>query len=169
MARSYKEYLSSVTTFVFKMGGVLASAEIALSLKGEPQVSFHLKDLYAIKQCARNGIRVILLNDLPEFSLPEPWAQSKTVEVANVPSAQLRDIPHLFELLRARPEEVLFMGYDNPDLHLAKAAAVATCPADASMEMKQHCQYVSTFKGGAGSVRDVVEQTLRVKGIWAEP
>ena len=40
-------------------------------------------------------------------------------------------------------------------------------PADACSEVLQTAVYISEYKGGAGAVRDIIEQVLRVKGMWA--
>ena len=40
-------------------------------------------------------------------------------------------------------------------------------PADACSEVLESVIYVSEHNGGAGAVRDVIEQVLRVKGMWA--
>ena len=40
------------------------------------------------------------------------------------------------------------------------------CPEDAAHEIKEICHYISPKSGGAGCVRDVVEQTLKAHGTW---
>jgi 3-deoxy-D-manno-octulosonate 8-phosphate phosphatase (KDO 8-P phosphatase) len=41
-----------------------------------------------------------------------------------------------------------------------------TCPADAVPEIKEVAKYISPYEGGKGCVRDVLEQAMKVKGIW---
>ena len=36
------------------------------------------------------------------------------------------------------------------------------------LEIKGIAEYISPIVGGAGCVRDVIEQTLRVQGKWAD-
>lgn len=45
---------------------------------------------------------------------------------------------------------------------------VPTCPHDAAYEVKQVAVYISSFNGGRGCVRDVIEQVLRLNGKWGE-
>ena len=49
---------------------------------------------------------------------------------------------------------------------MLKRAGVSTCPADAAVEIKDMCDYVSHCDGGKGCVRDVIEQVLRLHGQW---
>ena len=44
---------------------------------------------------------------------------------------------------------------------------IPVAPADACSEVLQTAIYISEHKGGKGAVRDIIEQVLRVKGIWA--
>ena len=58
------------------------------------------------------------------------------------------------------------MGDDIPDYHVMKRVGVAACPNDAVTEIKNISIYVSDKKGGEGCVRDLIEQVMRVKGVW---
>ena len=48
-------------------------------------------------------------------------------------------------------------------------AGLATCPSDAVVEIKSISEYISTFPGGHGCVRDVIEQVLKLQGKWFNP
>ena len=65
-------------------------------------------------------------------------------------------------------EHILYMGDDLPDLEVMQKVGLPACPHDAATEIKEIAEYVSPIIGGAGCVRDVIEQTLRVQGKWAD-
>ena len=65
-------------------------------------------------------------------------------------------------------EHILYMGDDLPDWEVMKKVGLPTCPQDAATEIREIAKYVSPFIGGSGCVRDVIEQTLRVQGKWAD-
>ncbi len=65
-------------------------------------------------------------------------------------------------------ENILYMGDDIPDLEAMKLCGIASCPADAAPEIKEISIYVSDKTGGNGCVRDVLQQTMRLHGKWAE-
>ena len=67
-----------------------------------------------------------------------------------------------------KPEEILYMGDDLPDYEIMQVAGLATCPSDAAEEIKAISKYISTFPGGRGCVRDVIEQVLRLQGKWKQ-
>jgi 3-deoxy-D-manno-octulosonate 8-phosphate phosphatase (KDO 8-P phosphatase) len=60
----------------------------------------------------------------------------------------------------------LCMGDDLPDVALLQGAGIAACPADAAPEIKAVSHFISTFNGGRGCVREVIEKVLRLNGHW---
>jgi 3-deoxy-D-manno-octulosonate 8-phosphate phosphatase (KDO 8-P phosphatase) len=65
-----------------------------------------------------------------------------------------------------KPEEVLYMGDDLPDLEVMKFVGLSCCPADAVPEIRQAAKYISPFDGGEACVRDVIEKVLKQNGHW---
>ena len=66
-----------------------------------------------------------------------------------------------------KPEEIVYMGDDAPDIEVMLKVGVACCPKDAVTDVKEVADYISHKKGGAGCVRDIIEQVLRVQGKWS--
>jgi 3-deoxy-D-manno-octulosonate 8-phosphate phosphatase (KDO 8-P phosphatase) len=62
--------------------------------------------------------------------------------------------------------ETVYIGDDIVDIPVLKLAGLSVCPADASEDVKKCVDMVSSFKGGEGAVRDVIELVLKAKGLW---
>ena len=60
----------------------------------------------------------------------------------------------------------MYMGDDIPDIPPMKLIGLPTCPQDAVPEVKAVSKYISHKNGGHGSVRDIIEQVLKVQGHW---
>ena len=60
----------------------------------------------------------------------------------------------------------MFVGDDVPDYEVMARCGCACCPADACADIKSVSRYVTTCAGGMGCGREVIEQTLRAKGLW---
>ena len=60
----------------------------------------------------------------------------------------------------------MFVGDDIPDYEVMSRCGCACCPADACDDIKSISRYVTTCAGGMGCGREVIEQTLRAKGLW---
>ena len=67
---------------------------------------------------------------------------------------------------RLKPEEIIFMGDDIPDLRVMQCVGLPACPADAAPEVKAISKFISERPGGKGAVRDVIERVLKVQGKW---
>lgn len=65
-----------------------------------------------------------------------------------------------------RDEEILYVGDDIPDIEVMTTCGLPCCPKDAAPEVKEVARYISHQKGGYGCGRDIVEQVLKVKGLW---
>jgi 3-deoxy-D-manno-octulosonate 8-phosphate phosphatase (KDO 8-P phosphatase) len=64
-------------------------------------------------------------------------------------------------------DNLIYMGDDIPDLECMREVGIPVAPADACSEVLEQALYISEYNGGAGAVRDVIEQVLRVQGRWA--
>ena len=64
-------------------------------------------------------------------------------------------------------DNAIYMGDDIPDLECMRKVGIPVAPADACSEVLDTAIYVSEYNGGAGAVRDIIEQVLRVQGKWA--
>jgi 3-deoxy-D-manno-octulosonate 8-phosphate phosphatase (KDO 8-P phosphatase) len=65
-------------------------------------------------------------------------------------------------------EETAYMGDDLPDIPLAVRAGLAVAVADAAVELKAACHFITNARGGEGSAREVIELILKAQGRWEE-
>jgi 3-deoxy-D-manno-octulosonate 8-phosphate phosphatase (KDO 8-P phosphatase) len=63
-------------------------------------------------------------------------------------------------------KDMLYMGDDIPDYHPMQYVGLACAPADAAPEIRHIAAYISSFNGGQGCVRDVIEKVLKLNGHW---
>ena len=73
------------------------------------------------------------------------------------------------EILRRQQvsdEAVAYMGDDVVDLGVLGRAGLSAAPADAVEEVRTRVHWVSSFPGGAGAARELIELTLRAQNRW---
>ena len=61
----------------------------------------------------------------------------------------------------------MYMGDDMPDLLAMKEVGLSVCPNDAATDILNIADYISPVSGGKGCVREILEQAMRLKGIWS--
>lgn len=169
MERNYKEYLASITTFVFDVDGVLTDGSIQISTEGELLRTMDIKDGYAMKHAIDQGFTVAVISGGKNEGVRSRLKGLGLTDVYLGCEDKTEQIDEFMDIYDIRPEQVLYMGDDIPDLYPMKKVAMPTCPQDAVPEIKEISKYISHKKGGQGCVRDVIEQVLKVQGKWLQP
>lgn len=166
MSRNFKEQLADIRAFAFDVDGVLTDGTLYLHPSGELLRTANVRDGYAMHRAVAMGYPVAIITGGSSESLRLRYAALGLHDLylgcADKPSA-LIDFCSRHGLTSA---QVLYMGDDLPDYHVMRMAGLATCPQDADSEIKQISAYISNFDGGHGCVRDVIEQVLRLNGLW---
>lgn len=166
MGKTYKEKLNEVSAFVFDFDGVVTTGRIAFSPSGERIVEFFAKDVYALERAVAEGFPVaVVARDVPQAV--DDFLGSLRVELILENKGKHPDI--LASFIRDHnlsPDRILYMGDDIPDIELMTAFGMSACPSNAAEEVKSISDYVSLERGGAGAIRDVIEQTLKVRNRW---
>ena len=139
-----------ITCFVFDVDGVLTDGNLFILPDGVMARRMNIKDGFALQLAIKRGYRVLIITEI--------WMQAE----------DKRAILELFMQQKGlRKEEVLYMGDDMPDLAVMQLAGLPCCPADAAEEIKELSVYTSSYKGGEGCARDVIEKVLKLNGQWS--
>lgn len=162
---SYKEKLNHVNTFIFDMDGVLTNGT-AFIYKGDVLRNFYSKDGYAIQYAKKMGYQLFVISGGYSEDLDKKLENLGMTEVVLNASNKVEVFQRLAEQYGLKVEHCLYMGDDIPDIPLLKLAGVSACPHDGAPELRMMVDYVSPHTGGKGCVRDVIEQTLKVRGDW---
>lgn len=166
---NYKVRLAAITTFVFDVDGVFTNGEIFFREEGETIRALNAKDGYAITTALEKGFQIAVITRGDSKIVKELFEKIGVERVFLNVMNKGKVFTEYLEEHNLSKDEVLYMGDDIPDFECLQLAGVGTCPRDAVKELRLISDYVSTFKGGKGAVRDVIEQTMRVQGKWFVP
>ncbi len=163
---NYKEDLAFINTFIFDYDGVLTDGSVITTNEGEAYRISSVKDGYALQLAWKKGYKIAVISGARSESMVHRMKALQITDVfMGVDKKQLVFRKYLKDN-HLKPEQVLFMGDDIPDLEVMNEAGISACPADAVEEIKSAADYISHFNGGKGAVRDVIEQVLKVQGKW---
>jgi 3-deoxy-D-manno-octulosonate 8-phosphate phosphatase (KDO 8-P phosphatase) len=166
-AKSYKEYLEHITTFIFDVDGVLTDGTVTILTDGDMLRKMSVKDGYALKTAIDKGFNICIISGGSNEGVR---LRLKGLGITNVYLGAHNKIDQLNDYLtknNIKKENVLYMGDDIPDYPVMSIVGLPCCPQDAVPEIKNICKYISHKKGGKGAVRDVIEQVLKVQGKWS--
>lgn len=165
---SYKKKLSQITTFIFDVDGVLTDGSVILESSGEMVRTMHTKDGYALQHAVKKGYHIVIISGGSSVMVKK---RLEGLGIEHIYLGKDHKLPVLNEHLQKHNisiNQVLYMGDDIPDLPCLKKVGVSSCPNDASVEVREVCDYISHINGGKGCVRDVLEQTMRIQNKWMD-
>jgi 3-deoxy-D-manno-octulosonate 8-phosphate phosphatase (KDO 8-P phosphatase) len=166
MARSYKEIMNDITTFIFDVDGVLTDGSVFVTNEGEILRTMHIRDGYAMKAAVESGYNVCIISGGSNEGVRVRLRNLGITDIHLGTPDKVETFKEYIELYNIKPEQVLYMGDDIPDYHVMQLVGLPTCPQDASPEIKNSSNYISHIKGGHGAARDVIEQVMKVQGKW---
>ncbi|MGH2666842.1 KdsC family phosphatase [Flavobacterium sp.] len=166
MAKSYKEIMNGITTFIFDVDGVLTDGTVHVSQTGEMLREMNIRDGFAMKAAVESGYHVCIISGGSNEGVRIRLRNLGITDIHLATPNKVETFKEYIELYNIKPGEVLYMGDDIPDYHVMQLVGLPTCPQDASPEIKAISNYISHKNGGKGAVRDVIEQVMKVQEKW---
>lgn len=157
--------LTKIKAMAFDVDGVLGTPQVYL-LGGQPVRTANVKDGYALQLAAKLGYHMATITGGKGEALKERYEGLGFQDVFVGCRFKTETLKEWMNAYGLQPEEVLYMGDDIPDYEVMRRVGCSCCPSDAATEIKDIATYVSSFAGGCGCARDVVEQVLRANGQW---
>ena len=166
MAKSYKQLMNDISTFIFDIDGVLTDSSVHVTETGEMLRIMNIRDGFAMKAALESGYNVCIISGGKNEGVRIRLSNLGIQEIHLGSPDKVKTFNEYIDLYKIKPENVLYMGDDIPDYHVMKLVGLPTCPQDASPEIKEISNYISHKNGGKGAVRDVIEQVMKVQGKW---
>lgn len=163
---SYKQLLHKITTFIFDVDGVLTNGMLTIMPSGELVRHMNVKDGYAMKNAIKKGFKIFVITGGTNHSVKDRLAALGIHEIYLGAHDKLVQYKEILEKHNIKPEEIVYMGDDIPDVPVMQKVGLPTCPNDAVREVQETAKYISDKKGGEGCVRDILEQVLKVQNKW---
>lgn len=164
---NFKERLSFIKAFVFDIDGVFTDGSLLIMPDGSQLRTMNIRDGYAVNLATKLGYPIAIISGGDEKSVRLRMERLGVKDIYLPSRDKCADFNNFTSKHQLNPDTVLYMGDDIPDYSVIQLAGIRTCPADADSEIKNLSHYISSFAGGNGCVRDVIEQTLRAQGKWS--
>jgi 3-deoxy-D-manno-octulosonate 8-phosphate phosphatase (KDO 8-P phosphatase) len=166
MAKSYKEIMNDITTFILDVDGVLTDSSVHITSTGEMLRVMNIRDGFAMKAALESGYNVCIISGGNNEGVRIRLRNLGITDIYLGSPDKVETFKEYCEIYQIKPEQVLYMGDDIPDYHVMQLVGLPTCPQDSSPEIKAISNYISHKNGGKGAVRDVIEQVMKVQGKW---
>ena len=158
--------LKRIKAIIFDVDGVLSAETITLAADGEPLRTVNIKDGYAIQLAVKMGLRMVILTGGSTEAVRLRYQRLGVEDIYMGCSVKVKTYEAFLQKYNLTDADVMYMGDDVPDMEIMRRVGCPVCPQDACPDVKDLSLYISSYKGGYGCGRDVIEQTLRAQGKW---
>ena len=158
--------LTMIDGIVFDIDGVLSPSTVPMGDDGAPRRMVNVKDGYSIQLAVKKGIRFAIITGAADETLCRRY---NALGVNDVYLKAADKMPCLLDWLDRTgltPDRVAYMGDDIPDICVMQAVGLPCAPRDADPEVKAIARYITRADGGYGVARELLEEILKVKGMW---
>ena len=162
----WEKSLKNITAFIFDYDGVMTDGTVYMDSNGDPLRTSNVKDSYALQLASKLGYHVAVISGAVVTNITKRLNMLGVHDVFTGIPDKVVQLETFMGQYGLKPEQIVYVGDDIPDLPVMRMVGLAACPADAALEIRQICHYISDRPGGKGCVRDVIEQTLKAQGKW---
>jgi 3-deoxy-D-manno-octulosonate 8-phosphate phosphatase (KDO 8-P phosphatase) len=163
---NYKTKLANIEVFAFDYDGVFTDGTVLLMPDGSEVRQASTRDGFAVQWAVKQGLKLALLTGGSEKAVATRMVKLGVEEVHLGCEDKFESLKALCEKLQIPLDKVAYMGDDIPDIVAMREVGLAACPEDAVEEVRNIAHYISPKGGGKGCVRDLLEQAMRLKGVW---
>jgi len=156
----------NIKLLALDVDGVMTDGTIVYGNSGEETKAFNIKDGLGIKLLQRAGIEVAIITGRTSALLERRAAE---LGITTLLQGREDKAVALRELAEARDlslDQTAYMGDDLPDLGAIIEAGLGTCPADATVAVRDAADWIASNAGGRGAIRELAEALLRARGDW---
>lgn len=159
---------SQIKLLVIDVDGTMTDAGIYYDENGNEQKKFCTKDAAGFFCAHAAGIEIMVLTGRECAATSR---RMKEMKVEYLCQNVINKYDFLLDFIREHAlkyEQIGYIGDDLNDLSPMTLAGFVGCPEDACDEIKAFSDYISSFKGGHGAVRDIISYLLKQRGQWED-
>jgi len=156
--------MQNVKLIVLDVDGTLTDGTLLYTDGGGQSKAFHVADGLGIVMAQAVGIRVAVLSARSSRVVETRMAELGIEDVLQNCGDKAQTLNGLLKKYHLRAKEAAYVGDDINDLPAFEAVGVKIAVANASEHLKAKADWVTPRAGGAGAVRDAIEEILRRQG-----
>ena len=161
--------MAPIKFLVLDVDGTLTDSKIHIGERGELFKAFDVKDGFAISQMLPlANITPIILTGRSSAIVEKRMHELKVKWINQGVSNRAERLKQIAIEKKLLLSECAYIGDDLNDLEAMRLCGIRACPVDAVDDIKDICDYISSFKGGCGAVRDICEYILKQAGLWED-
>ena len=150
---------------IFDIDGVLSDGRIIFGSDRTEYKVFDAHDGYGITRGRELGLLFAAISGRNSKVTTMRMERLGVTEVHQNQMDKVKSFRWILKKHRLKANEVCFIGDDEFDLPLLREVGLSAAPCDAMERVTEEVDYVTSRKGGRGSVREVIDMVLGAKGL----
>ncbi|MSR69066.1 MAG: phenylphosphate carboxylase subunit delta [Phycisphaerales bacterium] len=157
---------SAVRAIVMDIDGTLTDGGIHINDSGEESKRYDVRDGFGLTLWHKSGGKSGVITGRRGLALMHRMRELAISAVEQGASDKVAALDRITARLGVTRTECIFVGDDIPDLAVMRQVGFAVAVNDAAAEVRAGAHFVTSARGGAGAVREVVEKVLRAQARW---
>lgn len=153
---------------IFDVDGVLTDGQLIYSGAQEEMKSFHVRDGLGVNLAKRAGLITGIITARDSKAVETRAIELKVDEVFLGKQKKIEVYHEIKNKYGLEDYQIAYMGDDLIDFKVLKTCGLPACPADAVAEVKNISEFVSSFPGGCGAARDLIDFILKSQNKYTE-
>jgi len=153
--------LNKIQLAIFDVDGVFTEGSVYLDEQGNELLKFSRIDGKGIELLKNAGVAVAIITS-EDTKIVEKRMKKLKIDYIHI---GIKDKLSVYESLKERlsltDEETAYCGDDVNDIEIIEKAGFTACPKNAVKAIKQKCNYISPYRGGAGFVREICDMIIK--------
>ena len=157
-----------IRAVTFDIDGVMTDGGLIPMESGEFLRIFNAKDSFALRAAAMKGYKLGVFTGGKSLGILNRMLSAglKEEDIYMNCRGKISSWEDFCRRHGLKPEEVLYVGDDIPDLQIMRAAGIGVAPFDAADDVIEEADYICDKGGGKGCIREVIEKMMTKAGCW---
>lgn len=160
-----KDY-TKINYLVIDVDGTMTDAGIYYDEQGNELKKFCTKDAAGFFAAHQVGIHIIVLTGRKCQAVTRRMKEMHVEFIFQGVKDKKSFLQDFMTEQKISRVQLGYIGDDLNDLPGMSLASFTGCPRDACPEIRSIADYISTFNGGYGAVRDIIYHLLQARGEW---
>lgn len=153
--------LKKIKLAIFDVDGVFTEGSVYLDGQGNELMKFSRIDGKGIELLKNTGVAIAIITSEDTKIVEKRMEKLKIDHVYIGVKDKLSIYESLKEMLSLTDQNIAYCGDDVNDTEIIEKAGFTACPTNAVTVIKRKCHYTSSYRGGAGFVREICDMIIK--------
>ncbi len=167
MTGSVNEIATQIRLLILDIDGVMTDGGLQFDNRGEEYKTFNSLDGHGIRMLLECGIEIAVITGRNSGIVSHRMNELGVTHIYQGYRDKLLAYEKLLQDTGLESGQTAYVGDDLPDLPVMRRVGLAIAVQNAHVFVKQHCDWVTTARGGNGAVREVTDFILQAQSLLA--